>query len=289
MPRSRNPRDKLPSQRGAKRTGSVGTVLPGDDSEVARDIQRIWWEIEQLKRRPTAVVVEGGATKPRIIDYFDNSAFGVAPEHIAPDVPTARYGPSQSKNWVVWSEQANWSGYDSPEPWIAVDDVTTGDDTYGDPINCRWVFVPAQGTATDFESVGGAALVRVQFMLDLPTNISDQWWDVTVFRNDRNNWPDGTPWDDGDIGDTVNGNYGWRSDFPVASAEAMDSTIGSYRRRPSLEFYQQVSGGTYVGFGVLLTQSFPTGVAADDFEQFPYCQMIVEIVKDYAFEGERTA
>lgn len=62
MPRSRDPRSKLPSQRGAKRTGPIGTILPGDDVEVARDIQRIWWE---LRRRPQPPVrAEGNVGVP---------------------------------------------------------------------------------------------------------------------------------------------------------------------------------------------------------------------------------
>lgn len=50
MPRSRDPRDKLPAQRGAKRTGPIGTIVPGDEIEVARDIQRAWLEIGRLKK-----------------------------------------------------------------------------------------------------------------------------------------------------------------------------------------------------------------------------------------------
>jgi hypothetical protein len=55
MPRSRDPRDKLPSQRGAKRTGPIGSILPGDDVEVARDIQRLWLELRKLKPFPPGV------------------------------------------------------------------------------------------------------------------------------------------------------------------------------------------------------------------------------------------
>jgi hypothetical protein len=55
MPRSRDPRNKLPSQRGAKRTGPIGSILPGDEDEVARDIQRLWMELHKLKPFPPGV------------------------------------------------------------------------------------------------------------------------------------------------------------------------------------------------------------------------------------------
>ena len=55
MARSADPRTKLASQRGVKRTGPIGSILPGDDAEVARDIQRIWLEITKLKPFPPGV------------------------------------------------------------------------------------------------------------------------------------------------------------------------------------------------------------------------------------------
>ena len=55
MARSADPRTKLPSQRGAKRTGPIGSILPGDETEVARDIQRIWLEINRLKPFPPGI------------------------------------------------------------------------------------------------------------------------------------------------------------------------------------------------------------------------------------------
>lgn len=53
MPRSFDsrrdfPADIRPSLRGPKRTGPIGTIVPGDHVEVARDIQRLW---EFLRRR----------------------------------------------------------------------------------------------------------------------------------------------------------------------------------------------------------------------------------------------
>jgi len=60
MSRSADPRKKLASQRGAKRTGSIGSILPGDQDEIARDIQRLWWAIHRL-RAPVAVVGGGGS------------------------------------------------------------------------------------------------------------------------------------------------------------------------------------------------------------------------------------
>jgi hypothetical protein len=50
MARSHDPRHPLPAERGPKRTGPIGTILPGDDLEVARDIQRLWLEIDRLRR-----------------------------------------------------------------------------------------------------------------------------------------------------------------------------------------------------------------------------------------------
>lgn len=55
MPRSQNPRVKLPAQRGAKRTGPIGSILPGDHTEVARDIQRLWLEVQRAKPFPPGV------------------------------------------------------------------------------------------------------------------------------------------------------------------------------------------------------------------------------------------
>lgn len=49
-----DPRQPLPSERGAKRTGAIGSIVPGDHAEVARDIQRIWWELRRVKRKPPA-------------------------------------------------------------------------------------------------------------------------------------------------------------------------------------------------------------------------------------------
>lgn len=53
MPRSFDDRRPLPadvrrSLRGPKRTGPIGTIVPGDHVEVARDIQRLW---EYVRRR----------------------------------------------------------------------------------------------------------------------------------------------------------------------------------------------------------------------------------------------
>lgn len=42
------PPDLRPSLRGPKRTGPIGTIVPGDHTEVARDIQRLW---EFVRRR----------------------------------------------------------------------------------------------------------------------------------------------------------------------------------------------------------------------------------------------
>jgi hypothetical protein len=49
MGRSSNPRKPLPAERGAKRTGAIGSIVPGDDVEVAREIARIWDALSHLK------------------------------------------------------------------------------------------------------------------------------------------------------------------------------------------------------------------------------------------------
>lgn len=214
-----------------------------------------------------------GSSSPRIIDYFNNSGS----PHLDPATDTP--GGGDSSNYVQWTEQANWSGYNHPEPWIAVDDLSPGTDTDGYSATNRWVYVPTMGTDYDGVTVGGSALIRCMFMLELPDANAGQWFDVTATKASRSDAPNGvTAW--GSIA-SVSGNYGWRSDFPVCSDAAIDSTIGNHRRSASLEFYQQVSSGMFWGFSFLLVQSAP-------FIAFPHCQLIVEIVKNYAFEGERT-
>ena len=197
---------------------------------------------------------EGGGGQPVILDYFDNSSGSV---HMAPNT-AAHDGTTQSQNWVVWSEQANWSGYDEPEPWIAVDDQTTGTDTYGDTILRRWVCLPHQGHRLRPGRTSHRHCARPGHLLNglVRDALPGQWWQEILSPSGiyAPEFPDGSAWDDGEIGDPIFGNYGWRSDFPVCTDSTVDSTISSYRRRPSLTFYQQTGGAVFGVVGFKVTQ-----------------------------------
>jgi hypothetical protein len=52
MARSQDPRKPLPAQRGARRLAGIGRLIPGDEAEIVREIERIWWAIRPVAGRP---------------------------------------------------------------------------------------------------------------------------------------------------------------------------------------------------------------------------------------------
>ena len=241
-------------------------IVHGRDHERggADPVRLVWESVGGPGEAPTA--------SPLILDYFDNNP----DPHLIPNEPHG--SATVSQNWVRWQEEANWSGYNDPEPWIGVDDVITGTDAYGYDKNSRWILVPQQGTATDFSSYGGNALLKVEFTMQRSNLNAGVVYDVSAHANGTDGYG-GTYSYDYSAGGTF-GNYGWWSDFPTTYADG-------YRPTANLTYYQQVDmPGVYYAIGFVVTQTYPD---SSYFEYFPYCQCVVTILKNDSFAGERTA
>src|SRR6266576_693391 len=219
----------------------------------------------------------GGTATPLLIDYFSNSSSPpFEPNDYSYPAGLATSPHPAAWNYVHWEEQANWTGY--PDPIIAVDKLSTGNDLAGVPLSHRFVYCPS------FVVPGKVPLVEVTFSLLIPDWLDDKWIDVNVLR--RSGTP-GVGWT-AHASSSTNMTYGYRSDFPINTHAAFVSKDWSETRpQASLTFWHQLgaTGEPYTGYAFQVYQSFPSGVADDDWDSRIFCELIFRILKVDAFEG----
>lgn len=219
----------------------------------------------------------GGTASPVLVDYFSNSSnppFEPYNYSFPSGMATAPH--PGALNYVHWEEQANWTGY--PDPIIAVDKLSTGNDPAGVPLSHRFVYCPSSMIP------GKWMLVEVMFSLWIPDWLDDKWIDVNVIR--RSGAP-GVGWT-ANSSSSTNMTYGYRSDFPVNTHAAFVAKDWSdVRPQASLTFWDQIGGTTqpYTGYAFQVYQSFPSGVADNDWDSRIFCELIFKILKTDAFEG----
>ncbi len=216
---------------------------------------KLKWYSNGAWREPT------GTSVPLILDYFDNS---YNPSGLA---GVGNPGTIESTNWVKWREEANWSGY--PNPIIGVDDITTGNDSYGNPKQYRWIYVPTPA--------GTVPLIKVEMSLYPIVETPGRWWDLNI-RYNR-----GAPgaWNT-EIGNPWYFSYGVIKTLPFQSLPS--PRLGLYH---GVTYYVQVnnSGYTHYGIGAQVYQTYPNSNPLD-YVQAPYVQCVVTIVKNNVWDGE---